>query len=118
MMREAKAPVQPLRGQTEFERLMRDVYRPYPRLADLYAYYYAHACAKQLGVKLNEKARTLVEALGGEVAGLDLDKADEVAIWRVYVYFDSVGRKSEYFAALCGEEEAAAYELVERLWRE
>jgi hypothetical protein len=119
MMHEAKAPVQLLRGQTEFERLMQDVQRPDVRLADLYAYYYAEECAKQLGVKLNEKARTLVEALGGGgLVGLDLDKADQLAFERVYVYFDVVGRINEYFYALGREGEAEAYELVKRLWDE
>jgi hypothetical protein len=119
MMHEEKAPVQPLRGQTEFERLMQDVYRPDPRPADVYAYYYARECAKQLGVKLNENARTLLEALGGGgLVGLDLDEADEVAFWRVQAYFYAVCPESDFFCALGGGEAAAAYELVKRLWDE
>jgi hypothetical protein len=100
-MHEAKAPVRPLRGQTVFERLMQTVPHAGARLAELYAYYYVHACAEQLGVELNENARTFVEALGGSVAGLDLVKVDEAA-WRLV---------RDYL-------EAEACELVARLWGE
>jgi hypothetical protein len=91
------------------------------RLSDLYAYYYAHACAKQLGVKLNENARTLVEAFGGSVDVLDLVKLDFVkvdeAAWRgVWEYLYAVGRAREFEEA--GSKEAEAYGLVDRLWGE